>query len=52
MNNNNRDEKRKKLTQSVSRALRAAARQAKKTAQIYGTPIYIWQNGKVVAKKP
>ena len=52
MNNNKRDEKRKELSHSVARALRAAARQARKTARIYGTPIYVWQGGKVVAKKP
>lgn len=52
MNKNDRNVKRKELSQSVARALCAAARQAKKTARIYGTPIYIWQSGKVVAKKP
>ena len=52
MSKNNRDEKQKELSQSVARALRAAARQARKTARIYGTPIYVWQSGKVVAKKP
>jgi hypothetical protein len=31
--------------------LRAAAT-ARKTARIYGTPIYVWENGKVVAKRP
>jgi hypothetical protein len=36
----------------VERALRRAAKDAQKTARMYGTPLYIWENGKVVAKKP
>lgn len=40
------------LAQSVGRALRRAAKSARKTARAHGTPIYIWQNGKVVAQKP
>lgn len=36
----------------VGRALRRAAKDARKIARIYGTPIYVWENGKVVAKKP
>lgn len=42
----------KKFVQSVGRALRRAAKMARKTARAYHTPLYIWQNGKVVAKKP
>ena len=30
----------------------AALRSSAKTARMYGTPIYVWENGKVVAKKP
>jgi len=41
-----------RFVQSVGRALRGAAKAARKTAQMYGTPIYVWENGKVVAKKP
>ena len=37
---------------SVGRALRRAARTARKVARMHGTPIYIWKNGKVVAVKP
>ena len=37
---------------SVGRALRRAAKSARKTARAYGTPIYIWRDGKVVAQKP
>ena len=36
----------------VGRALRRAAKDAQKTARMYGTPHYVWENGKVVAKKP
>jgi hypothetical protein len=40
------------LTLAVGRALRRSARVARKTARMYGTPIYVWKNGKVVAEKP
>jgi hypothetical protein len=33
-------------------ALRRAGLAARKTARAYGTPIYIWRAGKVVAEKP
>jgi hypothetical protein len=36
----------------VGRGLRLAARSARKTARAYGAPLYVWENGKVVAKKP
>jgi len=36
----------------VGRALRRAAQAARKTARMYGTPVYIWKDGKVVAEKP
>jgi hypothetical protein len=36
----------------VGRALRRAAKSARKTARMYGTPIYIWRDGKIVAEKP
>ena len=36
----------------VGHALRRAAKDARKTARMYGTPLYVWENGKVVAKKP
>ncbi|MBH0182993.1 MAG: hypothetical protein HP490_15300 [Nitrospira sp.] len=41
-----------RFVQGVGRALRRAAKTARKTAKMYGTPIYVWENGKVVAKKP
>ncbi len=37
---------------AVGRALLRAGKVARKTARAHGTPIYIWENGKVVAVKP
>jgi len=37
---------------AVGRALRRSAQVARKTARMYGTPIYISKGGKVVAVKP
>ncbi len=37
---------------AVGRALRRAGLAARKTARAHGTPIYVWQHGKVVAQKP
>ena len=45
-------EERKAFVRSVGRALRRAAKAARKTARIHHTPIYIWKDGKVVVKKP
>ena len=42
----------KRLTAAVGQALRRAAKVARKTARMHGTPIYVWKNGKVVAEKP
>lgn len=36
----------------VGRALRRAATDARKTARMYGTPLYVWEGGKIVARKP
>jgi hypothetical protein len=44
--------KSKSFAVGVGRALRRAANVARKTAREYHTPIYVWENGKVVAKKP
>jgi hypothetical protein len=41
-----------KLAARVKRALVRAERAARKTARMHGTPIYVWENGRVVAKKP
>ena len=40
------------FAQSVGRALRRAAKTARKIARAHHTPLYIWRNGKVVATKP
>lgn len=49
-----RDEKSesKRFAEGVGRALRRAAKQARKIAKMHGTPIYIWRDGKIVAEKP
>ena len=47
-----RNKETKAFSEAVGRALRRAAKAARKTAKMYGTPIYVWENGKVVAKKP
>lgn len=36
----------------VGRALRRSAKKARQTARAYGTPIYVWKDGKIVAEKP
>ena len=40
------------LAAKVERALLRPGESARRTARMYGTPIYVWENGKVVAKKP
>ncbi len=40
------------FARGVGSALRRAAKVARKTARTFHTPIYVWENGKVVAKKP
>ena len=40
------------FAQSVGRALRRAAKTARKIARTHHTPLYIWRNGKIVAQKP
>ena len=42
----------KEFSDAVGRALRRAAKVARKTARMHGTPIYVWKNGKVIAEKP
>jgi hypothetical protein len=37
---------------SVERAMRRMPKRVRQIARMYGTPIYVWKNGKVVAKKP
>jgi len=40
------------FAREVGKSLRTAARAARKTARMHGMPIYVWENGKVVAKRP
>ena len=44
--------KNQELSTLVGRALRRAARTARKTAVAHGTPIYVSKNGKIVALSP
>ena len=37
---------------SVEPALKRAAKVARRTAKMYGTKLYFWKNGKVIAEKP
>ena len=46
------DDSPKAFSETVGRALRKSAKAGRKTARMHGTPIYVWENGKVVAKKP
>jgi hypothetical protein len=41
-----------KLAARVEGALIRAEKVARRTARMYGTPLYVWENGKVVAKRP
>ena len=40
------------LAARVGRALVRAGESARRAARMYGTPLYVWENGKVVAKRP
>jgi hypothetical protein len=40
------------FAKAVGRALRRAGKRARTVAKVYGTPVYVWKNGKVVAEKP
>lgn len=40
------------LAKEVGKALRRAAKQARKTARMHGTPIAIMKDGKVISIKP
>jgi hypothetical protein len=52
MKTDKREAEMMQFAEGISRALRRAAKVARKTARAHGTPIYVWQNGKVVARKP
>jgi glutathione S-transferase len=40
----------KAFAKGVERALKRAAAEARRIARLHGTPIYVWEKGKVVAK--
>jgi hypothetical protein len=42
----------KTMAAAVGQALRRAAKDARKTARMYGTPIYFMRNGQIIAEKP
>jgi hypothetical protein len=42
----------KSFAAAVAPALRRAGRTARKMARMYGTPVYVWRDGKIVAEKP
>jgi hypothetical protein len=48
----NRTKSPESFSAGVGRALHLAAKSARKTARMHGTPIYVSEGGKVVAKKP
>ncbi|HEY6200469.1 MAG TPA: hypothetical protein VI231_17835 [Candidatus Binatia bacterium] len=55
MNKKPRDKKSEeldKLAKAAGRALRRAAKVARKEARMHGTPIWIEENGKIIALKP
>ena len=47
-----RREQPNEMARKAGKALRRAARTARKIALAYGTPIYIEKNGKIIALKP
>jgi hypothetical protein len=42
----------KRFFDSVARAMKRLPQRVRKTAKMYGTPIIVWENGKIVEKKP
>ena len=40
-------DRRGSFTPGIRRALRRAAKDARKTARMYRTPLYVWENGRV-----
>jgi hypothetical protein len=52
MKRKTKDQTSKEFSAAVGRALRRAAKVARKTARTHGTPVYYWKDGKIVAEKP
>jgi hypothetical protein len=44
--------KNREFFEAVERGMQDAADAARKIARMHGTPIYVWEKGKIVAKKP
>ena len=40
------------LAIAAGRALRRAGKAARKIARMYGTPVYVEKNGKIIAQRP
>ena len=52
MRSTRRSPKPNEFSRAVGRALRRAAKRARQVARMHGTPVYIWEDGRVVAVKP
>ena len=52
MKSKNGVDKPNEFSRAVGRGLRRAARRAREIARRYGTPVYIWKDGRVIAVKP
>jgi hypothetical protein len=37
---------------AVARSMRRAARRARELARMHRTPLYVWENGRIVARRP
>lgn len=52
MKSTTRRKRQESFATRVGRALRRAAKDAQKTARMHGTPLYVWENGRIVASRP
>jgi hypothetical protein len=52
MKKQKRSRENEKLSEAIARAMVAAARKAREVARLHGTPIYVWEKGRVIAKRP
>ena len=52
MNSKSKQPKQDDFSKAVGRALRRAARRARQVARMYGTPVYVIKDGRIVALKP
>lgn len=42
----------KRFFAAVARSIRRAARRAREIARMHRTPIYVWENGRIIARRP